>query len=114
MFVDFEEETIINNQVDRVFNIVRLLGIGGNERIERFLAASRRIGCVASRRIFQIVGRKKTHQLADHRQAIGVVPRNEMSNAALLVVSHRAAKFLLADFLVRDGLDDVRTSDEHI
>src|ERR1700682_5644933 len=37
-----------------------------------------------------------------------------MGDAAFLVVRPRAAEFLLGDFLVGDGLDDVGASDEHV
>ena len=37
-----------------------------------------------------------------------------MSNAAGAVVRHGAAKLILGDFFVRDGLDDVGTGDEHV
>ena len=37
-----------------------------------------------------------------------------MGDAAGGVVSHGAAQFLLGDFFVRDGLDDVRAGDEHV
>ena len=37
-----------------------------------------------------------------------------MGHAAGCVVRHCAAEFLLGDFLVRDGLDDVWAGDEHV
>src|SRR5882762_802401 len=40
MFVDFEEIRIVNNRVNGVLKVIRLLGIGGNEGVERFIAAS--------------------------------------------------------------------------
>ena len=48
------------------------------------------------------------------RNAFGVVLDREVRDAALLVVRHRAAKVFLGDVLVRDGLDDVGTGDEHV
>src|SRR5438477_2557205 len=37
-----------------------------------------------------------------------------MRHTTLLVVGHGAAEFLFADFFMRDGLDDVGSSDKHI
>ena len=68
----------------------------------------------AARRILEIVGRKKTHQLANHREAVGVIVGHKMSDAAGRIVRHGAAEFLLGDFLVRDGFDDVGAGHEHV
>ncbi len=114
MFVDFEKIAIVNDGVNGVLHVIRLLRIAGNKCVERFVAASGGVGCGAARGIFQIVRRKKTHQLADHGKAIGIIPRYEVCHAAGGVVSHRAAKLLLGDFLVRDRLDDVRAGNKHV
>ena len=114
VFVDFEEKSIVDNRMDGVFDVVGLLRVNRNESVEHFIAAAGRIRSRAARRIRQIVRRKKTHQLAYHGQAIGVVTRNEVGHAAGGVMGHRAAELLLGDFLVRDVLDDVRAGDEHV
>ena len=48
------------------------------------------------------------------RQALGVVVRQEVRHAGLLVVRHGAAELFLGDLFVRDGLDDVGAGDEHV
>src|SRR5205814_947807 len=68
----------------------------------------------AARGFFQIIRGKKTHQLANHGQTIGIVTRNKMSHAAGSVVSHGAAQLLFGDFLVRHVFDDVGAGDEHV
>ena len=65
-------------------------------------------------RIVQIVRREIAEKFADHGETFGVVAGNEMGDAAGGVVGHRAAEFLLGDFLVGDGLDHVRARDEHV
>ena len=114
VFVDFEEVAVVDDGVDGVFDVVGLLRIVGNQGVERFIAAIGRIGSGAARRIFEIVGGKKTHQLANHRQAIGIIAGDEMSDAAFFVVGHGAAELLLGDFLMRDGFDDVGAGHEHV
>ena len=114
MLVDLEEIMFVGDGVDHILDVVGLHGIGGDERIERRIGAVGRIRGGAARRVVQIVRRKKTHQLADHGEAFGVVARDEMRDAAGGVVRHGAAQVLLGDVLVRDGLDDVRAGDEHV
>ena len=103
-------------RVDDVLDVVGLLRIFGNERSSS--DSSRRSGEIAGGAprggIVEIVGRQEAEQLADHGQAIGVVAGNEMRDAAVVVVGHGAAQFLLGDFFVRDGLDHVGPGDEHV
>ena len=68
----------------------------------------------AARRVVEIVRRDVADELADHGEAFGVVGCDEMGDAAFGVVGHGAAEFLHRHFLVRHGLDHVRTGDEHV
>src|SRR5712664_4832483 len=114
MFVDFEEIGVVDDGVNGVLDVVGFLRIVGDKRVKRFVAAVGGIGRGAARRVVDIVGRKKTEQLANHGQAVGVIGRDEVRNAAGGVVGHGAAELLLGDFFVRHGLDDVGTGDKHI
>src|SRR6266481_2145963 len=98
MFVDFEEVGVIDNGMDGILDVVRLLRIVGDTGIERIVAAVDRIGGRAARRIVDIVGRKKTKQLANHGQAIGVIGSDEVRDAGGGIVGHGAAEFLLGNF----------------
>src|SRR6266851_3952204 len=114
MFVDFEEIGVVDDGVNGVLDVVGFLRIGGDEGVERLIAAIGGVGCGAARRVVDIVRRKKAQQLANHSQAIGIIGSDEVRNAGGGVVGHGAAKLLLGDFFVRDGLDDVGTGDEHV
>ena len=114
VLVDFKEITIVHDGMNRVLDVVGLLGIERNERIQSCIAARGRVGSSAARRILEIIRGEKTYQLANHGQAIGIVARDKMRHAALFVVGHRAAKLLLGDFFVRDGFDDVGAGHEHV
>ena len=70
------------------------------------------VGC--ARRIVEVVAGHERQQLADERDALGVVLDGEMRDAALLVVRHRAAELFLGDVLVRHRLDHVGAGDEHV
>ena len=114
MLVDFKKVAVIHNGVDGVLDVVRFPRIGWNESVERLIAPTRCVCSSAPWRIFQIIRGKKTHQLANHGQTIGIVTRNKMSHAAGGVVSHGAAQLLFGDFLVRHVFDDVGAGDEHV
>src|ERR1700756_5003303 len=114
MLVDFEKVRVVHDGVDRVFDVVGLLRIVGDERIERFIATVNGIGGGAARRVVDIIGGKKTQQFANHGEAIGVVRRDEVRYAARGVVRHGAAEFLLGDFFMGDGFDDVGPGDKHV
>src|SRR6266852_5462482 len=114
MFVGFEEVGVVDDGVNGVLAVVGFLRIVGDEGVERLIAAIGGIGGGAARRVVDIVGRKKTQQLANHSQAIGVIGRDEVRNAGGGVVGHGAAELLLGDFFVGDGFDDVGTGDEHV
>src|SRR5260370_5810494 len=114
MFVDFKEVRVVHDGVNRVFDVVGLLRIVGDERVERFIATVNGIGRGAARRVVDVIGGKKAEQFANHSEAIGVVWCDEVRDARGGVVGHGAAEFLLGDFLVCDGFDDVWPSDKHV
>src|SRR5258707_274608 len=100
MFVDFEEVGVVDDGMNGVLNVVGLLRIIGDERVERFVAAIGGIGGGVARRIIDIVGRKKAQQLANHSQTISVIGSDEVGDTARGVVGHRPTQLLLGDFLV--------------
>src|SRR5215472_14440649 len=114
MFVDFKEIAIVHNRMNRALDVVGFLRLGWHERVKRLIAARWWIRGDAAGRILEIVRWQKTHQLANHGEAIGVIACDKMRDAALLIVRHRPAKFLLRDLLVRDGLNDVGPGHEHV
>src|SRR5712664_1004228 len=114
MFVDFKEIRVVHDGVNRVLDVVGLLRIVGDERVERFIATVNGVRGGATRRVVDVVGGKKAEQFANHSEAVGVVRRDEVRDAAGGVVSHGAAEFLLGDFLVGDGFDDGGPGDKHV
>src|SRR6266404_9171609 len=114
MFVDFKEVRVVHDRVNRVFDVVGLLRIVGDQRVERFIATVNGIRGGAARRVVDVIGGKKAEQFADHGQAVGVVRGDEVRDPAGGVVGHGATEFLLGDFFMRDGFDDVWPSDKHV
>src|SRR6266851_7757008 len=114
MFVDFQEVGIVDDGMNGVLDVVGLLRIVWDERVEGFVAAIGRVGGGAARRVFDVIRGKKAEQLANHGEAVGVIGRDEVRDATGGIVSHGAAEFLLGDFFVGNGFDDVGTGDEHV
>ena len=114
VFVDLEEIAFVHDGMNHFLDVVRFLWVRRNKPVEGLIAAHGRIRRGPARRILEIVRRQKTHQLADHRQAIGVIASDEVGHAAFFVMRHRTAQLLLGHFLVRNGLDDVRAGHEHV
>src|SRR5208337_1978738 len=114
MLVDFKEVAFIDDGVNHILNIVRLLWILGDDAVEGLFAAVDGVMRGTARWIFKIVAGQETEKLADHRATFRVITRNKVSDSTRGIVGHGAAEFLLGDFLVRDILDDVRAGDEHV
>ena len=61
VLVDLKEIAVVHDGMNRVFDVVRFLRIGGNERIQAFIPARGRIRRSTARRIFEVVRGQKTH-----------------------------------------------------
>src|SRR5260370_28052015 len=82
MFVDFEEISIVNNRVEDVLDVVWHLGIGGNQGVERIIAASRGGLRGAAGGVFEVVRKEKTHQLTGACPANRPIPPGAINHAA--------------------------------
>ena len=114
VLVHLEEVAVVRDRVDQVQHVVRLVRRRRHQRVERVVFAIERIVGRLARRIVEVVVGHERQQLANQRDALGVVLDGEVRDAALLVVRHRAAEVFLGDVFVRDGLDHVGTGDEHV
>src|SRR5205807_120459 len=107
VFLDLKKVAVIDYGVNDIFDVIRLVGFGGDDFVERGIGAVSRIGAGLARRIVNIVLRNKAEQFAHHGETLGIVVGHEVGNAGGFVVRHGAAQFVLGDFLVGDGLDHV-------
>ena len=114
MFLDFEEISVVDDGGDHVLDVIGHAAVGGNQRVELFFHPIHRIVACAPRRVLEIVRRHKAEQFAHHAQTLGVIVCHEVRYARFLIVCRRTAEFCLRDLLVRDGLDHVRTGNEHV
>ena len=116
VLVDFEEIAVVDDAVDDVFDVVGLVGFGGDDGIERRVLRDRS-GSFAgrARRVVAIVLRQVAQQLADHLQAFGVVVRRGSGATPLVELCVVAPpSVFLGDVFVGDGFDDVGSGDEHV
>ncbi len=110
----FEKRPIVGDGVHEIVHVVRLVGRGGHEPVERLVFAIDAVRDLAARRPVEVVAGKIAEQLANQLQALAIVGNREVRDAARLVVRLRAAELLLGHFLVRDRAQDVRAGDEHV
>src|SRR5271169_633843 len=78
VFVDFEEVAIVHDAMQDVFDVVGAIRLGGDDGVERIVAAVDGIGRLDLRRILAIVLGHEREQLADQGDAIGIVPSEKM------------------------------------
>ena len=114
MLLDFEEVAVVDHACDHLFHIVRLVRCRGHNRVELCIGAINRIAACSPRNIVEIVRRDEANQLANHRQAFGVIMSHEVSYAGDLIMRRGPAELFLGDLFVRNGLDDVWSGDEHV
>ena len=114
ILLHLEEVAVIDHAVDDVLDVVGHVRLGGHQRVERFVGAVDGIGAGFARRVLEIVRGHEAEQLAHHAETLGVVVREEVRYAGLLVVRHRSAELVLGDLFVGDRLDDFGAGDEHV
>ena len=112
--VHLEEVALVDDQVDHVEHVVRLVRRRRHDAVERRVLAVGRIAGPRPRRVVEVVRRHERQQIANQRQALAVVVGREVRDAARRVVRHRAAELLLRHFLVRHRLQHVGAGDEHV
>ncbi len=81
MLMDLKEISVIHHAGDDVFNVIRLVGFGWNHRGEFGIGAIDGVRAFAAWRIVKIVRGKEAEQLADHREAFGIVMRHKVRHA---------------------------------
>ena len=114
VLVDFHKVAVVHNPRHDFFDVVRLVGLNGHQRVEPFVSPVGGIPARDAGRVLLVVLRHEAEQFADQRQAVGVVAGDEVRHAAGGVVRHGAAQIFLAHILVHDGFDDVRPGHKHV
>ena len=111
-----EEVAGVDDVLDDLVHVVRLVGRVGDQRVElavRIRDLELDVALV-DRQLGQVVVRQEADERARVVERVVLVARQVVRDAADLVVGERAAELLEADVLTRDGLDDVGSGHEHV
>ena len=109
----FIEFTVINNALDNIFHIIRMIGIIRNNAVQCFVGSGRGVTGFDNRCAFHVVGRKEAEQITDLFNAVFVVFSCKVSYTGSLVVGHSAAQFFLGNFFAGNGFNNCRAGNEH-
>ena len=91
MFVDLQEPAVVHHGVDDLLDVVRLVRVQGNHRVQRVFPPVVRVVGREEWRIFHVVGRQERQELPDQQQGVPVVIGGEVGHPGPGVVGHGAA-----------------------
>ena len=111
---DLEEGAIVDDELDRALDVVRMRGIVGDERVELGLLALAAVRRLEVRRLLEVVLGKEGEQVARILEACLLVRAREVRDAGLRSMRRRAAELLERHLLARDRLHHVGAGDEHV
>ena len=112
--LDFEEIAFVDHLADDFVHIIRLIGIGRDQRVQAFLEPVPRIRGRPFGHFFPVRQRHEVDEVARRQQGLDVIFIGEVGDAGLGRVGDGTTQFLLGDDLVGHGLDHIGASDEHI
>ena len=110
----FEVFAVVDDGLDDLGHVVRLVGVVGDDLVERVFQAVDTVGADGQRSILHVVLRHVGEQFLDHFDALLLGVDGELRHARLGRVHHGAAQLLLCDVFAGDGLDDLRAGEEHV
>ena len=112
--LDLEEAVLVEDHLDCIADVVRLVLVIRDEIVEGLVHARHRIFRGDLRRFLVVVLRQIAQEQLGHRQAFELGFGRQVRHAAARGVHVGATEFLGGDFLARHRLDDVRTGEEHV
>ena len=112
--MDLEELPLVRHGAQEVLDVVGLVGVLRDERVEGAVLAVGGVLCRAHRRVGRVVGGEEPHQAADAPERVDVVLAGEVGHARDLAVGRGPAEPLHRHVLMRHGADDLGAGDEHV
>ena len=109
-----KKSALVHDLQDQLLDVVGLVGVVGDEGVERGLGP---VGLVPGRQLRHaglVVGGQEIEQPAHLQQGLDVVLVGAIGDRGLGGVHARAAQLLGRDGLVGDGFNHVGTGDEHV
>ena len=112
--LDLEEVALVGDLQDQLLDVVGLVRVVRDQRVERHVDAVGVVEARQLRRRLEVGGRQEVDQPAHLQQRLDVVVVGAVGDRGLGRVDLRAAEFLGGHGLVGDGLHHVRAGDEHV
>mmetsp|Transcript_5902 Transcript_5902/g.14528 ORF Transcript_5902/g.14528 Transcript_5902/m.14528 type:complete len:493 (-) Transcript_5902:134-1612(-) len=112
--LQLEEVAVVHDLQDQLLDVIGLVGILGDEGVERVIQPVGRVTARAHRRLLAVGQRQVVEEAAQHQQRLDVVLEGQVGHAALGVVGGGAAQFLGGHLLVGHGLHHLGAGDEHV
>src|SRR2546425_8704070 len=114
LFVNFEPRVVVDDPPDDVPYVIWFVGFLRHDLPEFRVRPGRLVVGRDDRRIVHVVRRQIAQEFSDQPESRFLVRSGEVGDAALRGMGRRAAEILERDILSGHGLDDLRTSDEHV
>ena len=109
-----EEIALVDGFADQFVHVVRLVGIGRDQRVEAGFGAVERIARRAHRHPAAVVLGQIVEEIARREQRLDVILERDVGDRAFGRVGNRAAEFFLRHHFVGHRLDHIGAGDEHI
>ena len=110
----FEEFAVVDYSADYFIHVIGTCSRVRDDFVERIFESVDRVVTFNQRGFFKVVLRYVAEEFADDAQTVFTVFCSEMSHAALRRMNLSAAKCVLRHILAGNGLDNLRTGQEHI
>ena len=112
--LELEEITFIDDFSDEFLDVVWLLRVRRNQRVERRLLTIERVTGRPDRGLLAIVHRQEVIKTPKLQKHLHIILERAVSNARLGGVGGRPAELLLGHVFMGDGLHDIRAGHEHV
>ena len=114
MLLHLKKISVVNNMLEHILHVVGMIRFRRNQGIQGSVRPINRVVTSFARRLFQIVGRHKTQQLANHREALGIILGGKVRHAGSLVVRHGPAELVFRHLFMRHQPNHIRPGNEHV
>ena len=112
--LDVQKLAVVHDALDDIEHVIGARGLLRNDRAEGLVDSLRVIALVGDRWVVQVVEREVAEEEPDGLHALFLGIQREVRHAGELRMRVRAAELLVRDLFPGDGLDDVRSGDEHL
>ena len=110
----FEKVLVVQHRFDNIFDVVRHIGVFGNNGLKCFYLAMNIIRTGGKGSILHIVGRQEAQQLANTHQSFLFIITHKVSDTTLGTVSISATQFFFSYLFIGHRLYHIGTGNKHV